>query len=276
MMREGKESVRSSSSSSSSPSPSSSVPASASSYSLKPVQLYNEDILFCIDTDLESQTEMKIPGPNGRLYTRLDSIKQAILLFINSKLYINPHHRFGFAALGKSASLLRKELSNEVDFAISVLRPLTATAAYGKADLTQLFRIAASEAEKSRTQNRIFRVILIYCRSSVLPRYQSLPDKKTFTLDVIYLHDKPNPENCPQKVYDSLVDALESVTAYEGYIFESGQGLLRVLLRQMCSLLAHPQQRCEQEAIDFPKSLAIKSPAPETTPSEDSTPVPIQ
>lgn len=100
MMREGKESVRSSSS------PSSSVPASASSYSLKPVQLYNEDILFCIDADVESQTEMKIPGPNGRLYTRLESIKQAILLFINSKLYINPHHRFGFAALGKSASLV--------------------------------------------------------------------------------------------------------------------------------------------------------------------------
>ncbi|KAL8124914.1 hypothetical protein AgCh_012548 [Apium graveolens] len=29
--------------------------------------------------------------------------------------------------------------------------------------------------------------------------------------DVMYLHDKPRPENCPQKLYDAPVDALEQV-----------------------------------------------------------------
>lgn len=77
----------------------------AGRYTLRPERLSNEDILFCIDVDPESMVEMKAAmGPNGRPLTRLDSIKQAILLFINAKLTINPEHRFAFATLGKAAS----------------------------------------------------------------------------------------------------------------------------------------------------------------------------
>ncbi|KAL5697656.1 hypothetical protein ACHQM5_028778 [Ranunculus cassubicifolius] len=240
----------SSSSSSSTPNP---------YYTLKPIRIFNEDILFCIDADLQSQIEMKIPPiPNGRPITRLESIKQAIRGFIHAKLSINPDHRFGFAALGKSASMLRKEFSNEIGFANSVLQSFTASVSFPQADLSQLFRIAVNEANRCNTQNRLLRVILIYCRSSTPPTYEYPLNEKLFTFDVVYLHDKPNPDNCPQKVYDALVDALEHVTKFEGYIFESGQGLSRVLCRQMYSLLAHPQQRCVQDAIDFPKTLAVK------------------
>ncbi|PIA33034.1 hypothetical protein AQUCO_04200050v1 [Aquilegia coerulea] len=259
MKEEGKEGESCSSSSS-----------SPSLYTLKPIGFCNEDILFCIDVDLESQIEMKIPNPNGRAVTRMDAIKQAILLFINAKLAINPDHRFGFAALGQYASMHRRDFSNNVESAFSVLKAFTASASFGQADLTQLFRIAAHEAKKSRAQNRILRVIFIYCRSSLRPHYQWSANQKLFTLDVIYLHDKPSPKNCPQKVYDALVDALEHVSEEEGYILESGQGLSRVLFRQMCLLLAHPQQRCVQEDIDFPKSLIKKAPTVDSTLSEDS------
>lgn len=112
--------------------------------------------------------------------------------------------------------------------------------------------------------------ILIYCRSSVPPVHQWPAKEKLFTLDVVYLHDKPNPENCPQKVYDALVDALEHVSEHEGYIFESGQGLARVLFRHMCVLLSHPQQRCVQDYIDVPKSLAKKATATDGTPGEEN------
>lgn len=96
-------------------------------------------------------------------------------------------------------------------------------------------------------------------------------------MDVIYLHDKPSAENCPQRAYDALVDALEHVSEYEGFIFESGQSFSRVVLKQMCMLLSHPQQRCLQDDIDFPKSLVRKSPAQgDTTATEEGTPVPIQ
>ncbi|XP_059642290.1 uncharacterized protein LOC132284225 [Cornus florida] len=245
-------------------------------YALQASRFFNEDIMLCIDVDAESLVEMKVSGPAGRPFTRLDSIKQAILLFINAKLAINPDHRFAFAALGKSAYWLRKEFSSEVDSAVAALRGLAADSSSGQADLTQLFRVAAHEARKSRAQNRIFRVILIYCRSSVKPQYQWPANQKLFTLDVVYLHDKPGPDNCPQKVYDALVDALEHVSEYEGYIFESGQGLTRVLFRHMCVLLSHPQQRCVQDDVDIPRSLTKKSPTVDPTPGEENVPVSSQ
>ncbi|KAH9605615.1 hypothetical protein KSS87_001027 [Heliosperma pusillum] len=244
--------------------------AVAPPYTLKPTKYNNEDVLFCVDVDTECLVEMKNTGPNGRPITRLDSIKQSILLFIHSKLTINPNHRFAFAQLGKSASWVRKEFSNDVDAAVAALRGLSVVSSGGHADLSQLFRIAAHEAKKSRSQNRILRVILLYCRSSVQPQFQWPVVQKLFTLDVVYLHDKPGPENCPQKVYDALVEALEHVTEYEGYIFETGQGLQRILFRYMCMLLSHPQQRCIQDDFDLPISLTKKVPATDSSQGEDT------
>ncbi|XP_031102111.1 uncharacterized protein LOC116006008 [Ipomoea triloba] len=248
----------------------SSPAAAGGRYALHPTRLAGEDILFCIDVDTESLVEMKTHTTAGRPCIRLDAIKQAILLFINAKLTINPDHRFAFAGLGKSAFWLRKEFSNDVDSAISAFRAISVDSSFGQADLTQLFRVAAHEAKKSRAQNRILRVVLLYCRSSVPPTHQWPAIQKLFTLDVIYLHDKPGPDNCPQKVYDALVEALELVTEYEGYIFESGQGSSRVLFRYMSVLLSHSQQRCVQDYIDIPKSLTKKSPVTEPVPAEEN------
>lgn len=54
---------------------------------------------------------------------------------------------------------LRKEFSNDVDSAISAFRAISVDSSFGQADLTQLFRVAAHEAKKSRAQNRILRVV---------------------------------------------------------------------------------------------------------------------
>jgi hypothetical protein len=78
--------------------------STAKLYSLNPNRISNEDILFCIDIGPESLVEMKSTGPGGKPLTRLDSIKQAILVFINAKLSINPDHRFAFSTLAKTAS----------------------------------------------------------------------------------------------------------------------------------------------------------------------------
>ncbi|KAF5726173.1 hypothetical protein HS088_TW23G00914 [Tripterygium wilfordii] len=112
--------------------------------------------------------------------------------------------------------------------------------------------------------------------SSVRPQNQWPANQKLFTLDVLYLHDKPGPDNCPQKVYDALVDTLELVSEYEGYIFESGQGLARALFRHICVFLSHPQQRCPQDDLDMPKSLVKKSPAADPTDGEESVTVSSQ
>ncbi|GLJ23522.1 hypothetical protein SUGI_0445600 [Cryptomeria japonica] len=114
--------------------------------------------------------------------------------------------------------------------------------------------------------------VLIYCRSSVVPDYPSQwpESQRLFSLDVLYLHDKPGRDNCPQKVYDALVDALERVSEHEGYIFESGVGLMRVLFRLVCILLSHPQQRCAQDDNHIPKSLTKLS-SSDATPSSASS-----
>ncbi|MBA0683515.1 hypothetical protein Goari_025170 [Gossypium aridum] len=63
--------------------------------------------------------------------TRLDSIKQAILLFSNSKLSIKPDHRL-------------LEFSGDVESTIVVVRALSATTIpFGQAGLTNLFCLAA-------------------------------------------------------------------------------------------------------------------------------------
>ncbi|KAJ3683630.1 hypothetical protein LUZ60_013857 [Juncus effusus] len=235
---------------------SNSTAATPPPYSLPPSRFLPEDVLFCVDVGAESRAEMRVSGPKGRVVTRLDAIRQALLLFVHSKLTMCSDHRFAFSVFGQNFNWVKREFSNDINAAIGAVRLLEAeTVPNANADITPIFKVATSEAKKSRTQGRLFRLVLIYCRSSSPPTHQWPANLKTFTMDALYLHDKPSPANCPQRVYDSLVDALEHVSEYEGYVFESGQGLTRVLFRQISVLLAHPMQRCVQDDLDVPKSL---------------------
>ncbi|KAG6521571.1 hypothetical protein ZIOFF_018695 [Zingiber officinale] len=71
-------------------------------YTLTPSRYYSEDVLFCVDVDVESKAEMA----KGRSITRLDAIKQAICLFIHAKHTMNPDHRFALSILTQSVSWL--------------------------------------------------------------------------------------------------------------------------------------------------------------------------
>jgi len=206
-----------------------------------------------------------------------DAVRQALLLFVHSKLTMCPDHRFAFASIGETVSMVKKDFSNDVGSAMEAIQSLSASETrYATADLTQLFKIAYHEGKIAESQGRLLRVVLIYCRSSTKPHHQWPVKPKNFTLDIIYLHDKPTADNCPQKVYDALVDALEHVSQYEGYILETGQGLARALFRLMCVLLSHPLQRCIQDDLDIPKQVAKKTLALEAAQNEDGTPVSSQ
>ncbi|CAM0880393.1 unnamed protein product [Alopecurus aequalis] len=264
-------------------------------FSLPPSRLPPEDILFCIDVDAEVRSEMKSapasagsssastgatpvaaaadlaagPRPARPVVKRIDAVKQALLLFVHTKLTMSPDHRFAFASLSDTVSVVKKGFSNDSASAIETIRSLEATGArYGMADLTQLFKIAWEEGKRAEMQGRLLRVVLIYCRSATRPQHQWPIKQKNFTMDVIYLHDKPTPDNCPQKVYDVLVDALEHVSQYEGYILESGQWLARILFRHICILLSHPLLRCNQDDLDIPKQVVKKTLATEAAESE--------
>ncbi|KAL5224349.1 hypothetical protein ABZP36_010988 [Zizania latifolia] len=271
-------------------------------FSLQPSRLPLEDILFCVDVDLETRSEMKTAAPSAPApaaaaaaassagaagaaaprtarppVKRMDAIKQALLLFVHSKLTMCPDHRFAFASLGDTVSLVKKDFSSDAGSAVEAMQSLTASdARYAMADLTQLFKIAYQEGKRAELQGRLLRVVLIYCRSSTKPQHQWPIKQKNFTMDIIYLHDKPTADNCPQKVYDALVDALEHVSQYEGYILETGQGLARILFRQTCILLSHPLQRCMQDDLDIPKQVAKKAVASDAVQNEDGVPVSTQ
>jgi hypothetical protein len=106
-------------------------------FSLPPSRLPLEDILFCVDVDAEGRSEMKaapasasnsttssgspgagaVPGaaaadpaagsrPARLAVKRMDAVKQALMLFVHSKLTMCPDHRFAFASLGETVSVV--------------------------------------------------------------------------------------------------------------------------------------------------------------------------
>ncbi|KAH7414991.1 hypothetical protein KP509_14G022400 [Ceratopteris richardii] len=219
-----------------------------------------EDIVICVDADAQIEADMKVAGANGRALSRLDAVKQAIFLFVHAKLAIQSLHKFAFAGMGEDFFWLQPNFTSNMDIINSSIRNLSSRGSFFRCDLSSLFHTAASLAKRSQAQGRILRVVLIYSRSSTIPTYPSKwpQTHKSFTFDALYLHDKPTNENCPQQVYDALVEALERVSVYEGYIYENGSHYTRILFRQMSCLLAHPQQRCSQD--DFvPKDLSKKN-----------------
>ncbi|GLJ23521.1 hypothetical protein SUGI_0445590 [Cryptomeria japonica] len=131
------------------------------SYNLLRLQHSFEDIILCIDTDRQMETELKSVGAKGQGLSRMDSVKQAILLFVHAKLTINPNHRFAFATLGHSATWRQREFTNDVGKIRAIVAGLAADALYLRSDLTQLFKMAAAETKNSHSQSRTLRVDIL-------------------------------------------------------------------------------------------------------------------
>lgn len=70
-------------------------------YDLQRMPQQFEDIVLCVDTDKEVDTEMKA---GVQSLTRLDAVRQALLLFVHAKLAIHPKHRFAFLRLAHQAT----------------------------------------------------------------------------------------------------------------------------------------------------------------------------
>ncbi|KAK6140773.1 hypothetical protein DH2020_025492 [Rehmannia glutinosa] len=263
-------------------------------YTLPAARFSSEDILFCIDVGPESMVEMKVNGPNGRPYTRLDSIKQAILLFVHAKLTINPDHRFAFAALSKTTYWV---LFNPEVICYGFLQmhlPSWIFEVYITCCIHYAFVVFCS--------NMLFHLTFEYSHrlkwlrkqiNSISNAYHSPGDesRKEFSSEVdsaiaalrgISVDSSSNHADLTQlfRVIHAATISVASdsktlhlgryVSEFEGYIFESGQGLTRALFRHMCVLLSHPQQRCIQDELDIPKPLIKKSPVADTSQGDDS------
>ncbi|GJP56515.1 hypothetical protein CLOM_g15580 [Closterium sp. NIES-68] len=295
-----------------------------------------EDIVFCIDTDIEAARELKSSssaaaatggdgaggegagGVSSAQYapetggaaggatgaaaasssaaaaaaaaaslTRLDAIRQALLLYTHSKLAMNPSHRFALATLkGNTAtaavalpategaaspgssprqpqfSWVVEHFTNDMNTLISGFQSLHATSCFSSVDLSPLFRTLASESQRSADRGRSLRLILFFCRSSCIPGPPPLHVPRPsipFTADCIYWHDRPNNFNCPQAVFDGLTAALEAVSMPEPFIWEYSSNVARYIFRATSSLLAHPAQRSAEDYLSMPKVLDSQS-----------------
>ncbi|KAG2606914.1 hypothetical protein PVAP13_4NG202811 [Panicum virgatum] len=138
-----------------------------------------------------------------------------------------PDHRFAFASIGETVSSVKKDFSSDVGSAMEAIHSLSASETrYATADLTQLFKIAYHEGKIAESQGRLPRVGTIYCRSSTKPHHQWPVKPKNFTLDIIYLHDKPIADNCHTKYMMCWLMLLSMSASMRGTFSRLVEGLL--------------------------------------------------
>jgi hypothetical protein len=75
-------------------------------YDMRGMGYSPEDILLCVDADAEVNAEMKA-GVGVKGLSRLDAVKQALVLFVHSKLLMHSQHRFAVATLRNNAVWVR-------------------------------------------------------------------------------------------------------------------------------------------------------------------------
>ncbi|CAK9870431.1 unnamed protein product [Sphagnum jensenii] len=136
--------------------------------------------------------------------SRLDAVKQALVLFVHSKLLMHPQHRFSVATLSNNAVWHQQEFTNDMEVIGQAVRSLASGGAFTCCDLSELFQIAAAEAHSSHSLDRTLRVVLIYCSSSgsarVLFRHMC----------VLLLHPQ---QRCPQDEFDAPKDLAKMVAS---------------------------------------------------------------
>eukprot|EP00271_Cylindrocystis_brebissonii_P016325 TRINITY_DN39742_c0_g1_i1.p1 TRINITY_DN39742_c0_g1~~TRINITY_DN39742_c0_g1_i1.p1 ORF type:complete len:293 (+),score=45.79 TRINITY_DN39742_c0_g1_i1:482-1360(+) len=236
----------------------------SASYDVQQLNFSPEDIVLCTDIDAEIDSDMKTGGSASRL----DAVKQAWMLFVHAKLQMDSRHRFALMTLGTQPMWLLRGFTNDFNAIYPAIQSLRSGGVFSHCDLFALFRLVASEAQMSRAQGRSLRLVLLYSRSTVVPDWSvppgATPLPRCFSADVMYLHDRQAETNRAQDIYDTLVTSLESISVNHSFAFESGSGIARLLFRNMVSLLAHPQQRTEQEGLDTPRDITPLVPPPGT------------
>jgi hypothetical protein len=92
--------------------------------------------------------------------SRLDAVKQALVLFVHSKLLMHSQHRFAVATLRNNAVWYRQEFTNDMEVIGQAVRGLASGGTFPRCDLSELFQMAATEAHSSHAMDRTLRVVL--------------------------------------------------------------------------------------------------------------------
>ena len=209
-----------------------------------------ERVLFVVDVHdemdgMEFVSKQASMQNMASYMTRLDCAKRVISNFVVAKSGLNPGHEYALGVLGEDAALVLPLTSDPIAFH-NALQALHTQGNFKVADIGSVFGLASSLPPGE--PDGVTRVILIYARSAIIPSvsdaYAPLRDSlfasSSFFLDVLYLHEKPNPQNRPQEVFDKLTSA--EITSPESFFLEDSTNYRRLVLHTTL-LLAHPRQR---------------------------------
>jgi len=158
--------------------------------------------------------------------------------------------------LEADVALMHQDLTADLELFARKLEQLSSQGNYSSFDLSSIFALISSKfPEILRTSQKnppetIYRVIIIYSRSSVMPFWdnkqvnQELLDCPNFFLDCLYLHAKVGSDNDPQGIYDFLTE-IEGKDHFP-YFFETSTSQSK-FYHHMTELIAHPNQRPNQQ-----------------------------
>lgn len=217
-----------------------------------------EKIVFVIDTVREpSSPEFKLNM--GQKYKILYILKRAIEIFLHNKLMLNQKHEFALVNLDSEKAEWLCGFTGNLKLLLNKLDSIEECMIHNDRsyfDLQQVFNLIYHKVihEKSVITDNVVRIILLYCRSNMIPKFnttniimQELISNPNFFLDILYAHETPSVENKCEEIYSELNKLdIKSVS----YIMEVSRNVAK-LHNYMARLLAHPTQRVSQNHIKY-------------------------
>jgi hypothetical protein len=213
-----------------------------------------ERIIICLDLTEESNGHDFSKTKKGA--TRFDVIKNCLRIWVVTKSKINNKHEFAICILG-DVCIWYQDFTANADQIINIINKLECQGKSDKFDMSTIFSTINEKAPdilhpRSSQPPFIYRALLVYCRSTVIPQFltgkelaQQMLDTRAFFFDGMYLHSKPSKENKPQEVYDAITELESDATSKTAYFFENSTNIKRFHLN-MAQMIAHPLQRPDQ------------------------------
>lgn len=196
----------------------------------------------------------------------MEIVRELIKSFVEAKKTMSTQHMYGLMVFGKTCSWFYDFTSNCDQF-YDYLALIEPAGEFIEFNIGSLFEVLSEKIpdllDRIYRSHFVYRVILIYSRSSVLPyfkkeEYKNIRDHIDFYLDAIYIHKKLEPasKGFLQKIYDFIVNLdSENPDKRSCYYFECSLSIRR-LHQYFGYLLFHPLQRPEQKEC---KLISIKS-----------------
>ncbi|XP_014676723.1 PREDICTED: BRISC and BRCA1-A complex member 1-like [Priapulus caudatus] len=219
-----------------------------------------EKIVICLDISSEHSQE-PFRAKDGSHYEPLTMLKRVIEKYVKLKHRINNEHEFALILITETAHWMYG-FTSDVEEMVSMIEGLDPQQTCDSCDLSALFRVIFEHVQLPLVEKPsivpppyVVRVVVLYNRSHCMPLFQDgkevldmLQRSPYFFTDVIYAHDVPTNDNKCEEVFDALC-TLDDIWQ-TSYLFEVDRNIAR-LHDTFARLLAHPLQRCHQDACSY-------------------------